>query len=76
MISNHLKNIYKDVESFPDIVNFKLIIKNMKGEVGVQVEKITAYKNSFRCFVEFFATHVPSWFESYEKDLNKATANE
>lgn len=72
-ITNHLKDVYKNFQDTTDILSFKLTLENKTDEVFISVEKVTAYKKSFKSFAMFFAANVPIWFELYEKDMNKGT---
>lgn len=70
-ITNHLKEVYKNFQDTTDILSFKIMIAHKNEEAFISVEKITAYKKSFKPFAMFFAANIPLWFEIYERDLSK-----
>ncbi|XP_030763799.1 speckle targeted PIP5K1A-regulated poly(A) polymerase-like isoform X1 [Sitophilus oryzae] len=70
-ITNNLKEVYNNISNSPIIVQFRLMLEKRNDALLVHLEKINAYKKSFKSFCLFFAHNMPQWFEMYEKELNK-----
>lgn len=70
-ISKKLLDIYKDIKPNESILECEVILAPKEDPPGITVEikKIKSYKKIFKSFADFYVSHFPNWFKTYEKEL-------